>query len=227
MNGQMVAVLCDILYRHAAVFHCKLFNASSSELYKGHQTYTIQEDDTSVLPTTMYGICKNVGHQIVNSYRTRYTMPFSNGVLFMTESKQRSENFLLKKVANHAKQWQAGGVPLTLGNLESYRNINHCQDIADAIRIILEQPVGDSYVVCGTNFEKVEDLVIQVYRQFNIALGKQDLSLVDLATGSPVVILGSCLRSSITAINGNCVKLRALGWNPKYSTKDILDDIAC
>lgn len=225
LNGRMAASLCDIIKRNN--IPCKLFNASSSEVYKGHQTYTIREDNLqNMLPTTMYAICKSVGHQIVDSYRQKYNLPFSNGVLFMTESKQRSESFLLKKVAIHARSWHQGcKMPLSLGNLDSFRNINHCQDIADAIAIILEQPRGDTYVVCGSNFEKVEDLVIQIYRVFNILLKKEGHNLIDL-TGTTVVILGACLRSSITAINGEAVKLRALGWNPKYTTQTILEDIA-
>jgi GDP-D-mannose dehydratase len=220
----MIVSICDILYRNK--IDCKLFNASSSELYKGHQNYMIKEDDPNMLPTTMYAICKSVGHQILDSYRKKYNLPFSNGILFMTESKKRSESFLLKKVAIHAKSWHKGNrTPLSLGNLESFRNINHCQDIADAIKIILEQPNGDTYLVCGSNFEKVEDLVIKIYKLYNIILIKEGSNLIDVLSGITVVLLGTCLRTSISAINGTSVKLRALGWDPKYTTQAILEDI--
>ena len=187
----------------------------------------VQDNDINFRPTTMYGICKLVGHQIVDSYRKKYGLPFSNGVLFMTESKERSENFLLKKVMNHARAWQQGSrEPLSLGNLDSYRNINHCQDVSNAISIILDQPFGSTYVVCGSNFIKVEDLVIQIYGLFNIVLKKSGQRLVDLVTDTAVVTLGPCLRSNVTTINGNPVALRALGWSPTYTTQAILEDMS-
>ena len=57
-NGRLVANLCDIIYRNK--LHCKLFHASSSELYKGHQEYVINDCDESFFPTTMYGISKEM-----------------------------------------------------------------------------------------------------------------------------------------------------------------------
>jgi GDPmannose 4,6-dehydratase len=222
-NGRLVANMCDIIFRNK--LPCKLFNASSSELYKGHLEYVITDDDESLLPTTTYAIAKTLGHTFVNKYRQTYNMPFSNGIIFMTESKRRSDNFLLKKVALHARYFKETRTPICLGNLDSWRNINHAEDVATAIRTILDQKNGATYVICSSNFHKVQDLVVDIYKCFDIFLEPVDNCLVDKTTGMIVAHIGSSLRSQITKINGNPKKLTDLGWSPKYTTQAILDEL--
>jgi len=222
-NGRVAAALCDIVFRNK--LKCKLFNASSSEIFKGHQEYTIQDNDTGIFPTTMYAIAKTLAHQVTEHYRILYGLPFSNGILFMTESKLRSDNFLLKKVAQHAKHYKQTRMPISLGNLDSWRNLNHATDVAQAIKLIVEQSSGQSYVICGSNFHKVEDLVIDIYKRFDILLEAKGPTLVDKETGEIVATIGSSLRNSITKINGIPTKLLTLGWRPSHTVQSILDEL--
>ena len=224
MNGRLVATICDIIFRNKIL--CKLFNASSSEIYKGHIDYTIHDNDNNFAPTTMYAICKTLGHRIVDSYRNKYGLPFSNGVIFTTESKLRSEQFLFKKVAVHARHYKKNPTTLSLGSLESWRNLNHAADVAEAIRLIVNQPFGSTYVICGTNFHKVEDLVIDMYKCFGIALDRGDNCLINKETGAIVITMGSSLRSNITKIDGRATLLHQLGWIPKYTCQTILEDLS-
>lgn len=225
MNGRLVAVLCDILVRNS--IKCKLFNASSSEIYKGHGDYTITDNDNNMSPTTMYAVCKTMGHRIVDSYRNRYNLPFSNGVIFTTESRRRSDQFLFKKVALHAKQFKKDSVPLTLGALDSWRNLNHAEDVAEAIRIILDQPFGSTYVICGTNFNVVEEFVVQMYAVSGIILKKEGNCYVETTTGKLVITVGKSLRSSnITKINGVASSLNELDWAPRFTAQAILEDLS-
>jgi GDPmannose 4,6-dehydratase len=223
INGRVVAVLCDILFRNK--IHCKLFNASSSEIYKGHLEYTIQDDDDHMMPTTMYAVCKMTGHKIVDKYRVRYNLPFSNGIIFMTESKLRSEKFLFKKIALHARGYKRCPTQLSLGNLDSWRNINHAEDVAKAIRLIVEQPIGDTYVICSSNFHKVEDLVIDMYKYCNIQLKKVGDELIDIETNKCVIKVGTALRGTITKITGNPEKLRRIGWKHAYTAELLLKEL--
>jgi len=223
-NGRLIVSICDILYKNR--IECKLFNASSSELYKGHIEYDVKEDDNNMKPTTTYALCKMVGHRIVDNYRTKYGLPFSNGVIFMTESKLRKEPFLFKKVADHAKQYKNNKIALSLANLDSWRNINHAKDVASAIKIILDQPIGDTYLICSSNYGKMEDFVIDLYKRFNIILKREENALINIDDNSVVVSLTNNLRNSVTKITGSSTKLKNLGWNPQYDTQSILDDIS-
>lgn len=115
-----------------------MFNASSSEIYKGHVNYTIKENDTNKYHNHPYSIAKTLGTEIVNYYRKTYNLHVSNGIIFTTESKLKSEEFLLKKVSTHLKKWKNNKIDvfLELGNLDSYRNIIHASDVASSIKVI-------------------------------------------------------------------------------------------
>lgn len=223
-NGVTAATLCDILYKNH--IRCHLFNASSSENYKGHSTYTIREDDTHLLPATMYGVAKSMSQHVVDYYRTKYGMPFSNGILFTTESSNRKDSFLLKKIATHARSWHTTHEVLKLGNLDSYRSITHAADVAAAIQIISVQAHGDNYIICSANNEKVESLVLEMYRLFDIHLVRNGAIYVDSITNLPVMEVGTALRVGVTQITGEATKLRALGWSPRYGVTDTLREIA-
>lgn len=223
-NGMATVNLCDIIHKNQ--LNCHLFNASSSENYKGHQNYVIEENDTHLIPSTMYGVAKCLSQHIVDYYRTRYGLPFSNGILFTTESSDRKESFLLKKIAVHAKQWHTTRTVLKLGNLDSYRSINHAHDVASAIKLITSQTTGDNYVICSNQTAKVEDLVIQMYKLFDIHLVRSGPYYVDSITNHPVLEVGPSLRTSVTNITGHNTKLIALGWAPRYDMLATLKEIA-
>jgi GDPmannose 4,6-dehydratase len=223
-NGRVVAHMCDLIFRNK--LKCKLFNASSSEIYKGHQTYTVTDNDTTFRPSTVYAIGKVMGHQVVDMYRNKHNLPFSNGILFTTESKLRSSDFLFMKLAIHAREYRKTQQCISVGNLDSWRNVNHAEDVARAVEIIIEQPTGDTYAICSTEFHKVQDVVIQLYKRNDIVLEYKDNCLIETNTGNIVVNVGRPLRNTtITKINGLAEKLKRLGWSPKYSLNTLLDDI--
>lgn len=222
-NGIAITHLCDIIHR--THINCRIFNASSSEIYKGHITYTISEDDDLLKPESLYAIAKELSHNIVNYYRNKYNIHCSNGVLFTTESPRRKPTFLLKKISIHAAEWNTTNSVLHLGSLDSYRNINHASDIADAIYLILEQDSADNYLLCGGNHMKVEDIVIAIYALCNIHLIKHKNIYIDSKTKLPVIEVGTPLRNTITNINGNATKLKAIGWDPKFDMSAIIKDM--
>ncbi len=79
----------------------KVINASSSEIYKGRVDYIVKEDDRNMFHLHPYSIAKTMGHSMVEFYRNTYGLPFSNGVIFTTESPLKASTFLLNKVARH------------------------------------------------------------------------------------------------------------------------------
>ena len=224
LNGRCILNICDVIYRNG--LKCKVFNASSSELFKGNGEHNIEDADTNFKPATTYGFCKLLGHQVLDSYRVKYGLPFSNGIIFMTESKYRPETFLLKKVTLHARRWPNDKSVLELGNLDSYRNINHASDIAEGIKYILAEDSGDTYVMCGSDFLKVEDIVLKIYEIAGIHLVRSDNGFIEKTTGFKVLNVGSAFRGAVSKINGSATKLRALGWSPNYSLQTLLEDIS-
>lgn len=223
-NGMLVAHLCDIIHRNG--WNTILFNAASSDMYKGHNSYSISENDTHKHHDHPYSIAKIMGSSIVDFYRKTYNYNFSNGIIFTTESKNKSDNFLLKKISNHIKNWNVGNrVPLEIGNIDSYRNIIHVLDVISAIHIIINQNVGDTYLICGDSFKQIKSCVEKMYKLADIELINVNNKYTEKKSGLEVlIIINNFIGIDInpTSINGNSLKLKKLGWMPKISIDDIL-----
>ena len=224
-NGIVTSTICDIIHRRQ--WNTKLIHASSSEIYKGHIDYTVKEDDTHMLHLHPYSIAKIMAHSIVDFYRNTYDLPFSNAVLFTVESPLKKDEFLLNKVANHAHDWKKNSKPLTLGNLESYRNIIHSLDVAHAIRLISLQDKGSNYLVCNENSVKISSVVIDIYRQSGIDVFVDNGSNI-VETGTNKVIATTSVNrpgDMVTNIQGYPTKLKDLGWKPSLTIESIIGNI--
>jgi GDP-mannose 4,6-dehydratase len=225
LNGMTVAHICNIIYKNK--WQTKLFNASSSEMYKGHINYFVTDEDKNMYHSHPYSIAKIMGHSIVEFYRNTYNLPFSNGILFTVESKFKNENFLLKKIANHAKNWKDTFEPIKLGSLDSYRTILHASDVAKAIKLILEQNSGDTYVICGNKNTKIIDIVLKMYELNDIVI-KGIINNTLYCHGKIVAIIENNNIGIDTVpvnITGTASKLHKLGWSAKYSIDDILNEL--
>jgi len=215
-NGMLTSYLCDIIHRNN--LKIKLFNASSSEIYKGHVNYLVKEDDTHMYHLHPYSIAKILGHSIVDFYRNTYGLPFSNGVIFTTESERKRPEFILNKIKQHAKIWKHDREPIKVGCLDSYRTILHAIDVASAINTIIQQENGDNYLICNDFSIKIYDLVLQIYSNNGIQLENRNSILYDMETGKEVVIIENKITgfdTQPTNIQGDCKKLKKLGWTPK------------
>jgi GDP-D-mannose dehydratase len=218
-------------------YTCKLFNASSCEIYKGHETYTVKEDDTHKYHLHPYSIAKSMGHDMVKFYRERYNMPFVNGVLFTIESATKRPEFLLNKVAKYLKA-RDFSQPLQVGHLDSTRNILHARDTASAIKTILSHPITQStgdYNICGTetHCNIVWDLVNKLLTASGIAyeynVNDGIFWLITPTEHIPIIKINKDISIGFdqlpTHINGAPDKLLALGWKPSYPVDSILAEL--
>ena len=137
--------------------------------------------------------------------------------------------FLLNKVSSHIKEWKNGNkTVLHVGNLDSYRNILHASDVANAIHNIVSQETGDTYLICNSESHKVYDLVLQLYSQAGIILENKNNILYDTISGLEVIVIQDKqlgFDSTPTNIRGEATKLRKLGWNPAVSIESILSEL--
>ena len=225
-NGLITSYLCEIIHKNC--WKTKLFNASSSEIYKGHITYNITENDNNMFHNHPYSIAKIMGQSIVNFYRQTYNLPFSNGIIFTVESSLKKSVFLLNKISNHIKNWLVNKEPIILGNLDSYRNIIHASDVANAIFYILEEKNGNNYLICNDNSYKIIELVKLLYSRANINLIKDNNVFYDTNTNLPVIIIKEnqlSFESTPTNISGTSTNLKNIGWEPLIPIENILDEI--
>ena len=230
INGLVAAKLCDIVKRTG--LQTRIFHASSSEIYKGHNTYTVHEDDTNLFHTHPYSIAKITGSSMVKFYREKYNIFACNGVLFTVESSKKRPEFLLNKVAEHIRTWKNGiQTVLKLGNLDSYRSIIHPVDVADAIyRIMMtdgDKAVAQDYLICGNESVKVSTMVERIFEFAQMEVVFRENAYYLKETNEQIIEISAAEgnESQPTNISGECKKLYDLGWKITHTTDDILKEI--
>src|SRR5438876_6073195 len=77
------------------------YQASSSEIF-GEPREVPQTEETALAPVTPYGVAKAYGHLITRSYRLRYGLHASSGILYNHESPRRPLDFVTRKISHAA-----------------------------------------------------------------------------------------------------------------------------
>ena len=231
-NGMITAKLCEIIYKNNNKI--RFFNASSSEIYKGHVNYFVKDNNNKSINNTLhihpYSIAKIMGQNIVQFYRTNYNLHFSNGIIFTTQSEKKSENFLLNKIAHYIRKWKKNKNinPLVLGDLSSYRNIIHPKDVIRAIKYILKHNCGDDYSICSYNSYSIYSLVEKLFIKAGIQVVKDDKTnnILEKITKKTIIIIRNIngLDTKKINIEGYPYKLENLNWKIKFSIDDILNE---
>ena len=229
-NGLITAHICDIIHKNN-LKNIVLFNASSSEIYKGNINHIIDENSyKNMFHVHPYSISKIIGHQIIQFYRDTYGYNFSNGIIFTCQSSKKSNKFLFNKLAEHIKQFKLNQIPLELSTISSYRNILHPYDVATAIKAIIINKKGDDYNICNTCSHKIYDLVINMYKNSGIVLEeRKENILYDINKNLPVIIIKKEQNNGLDIeeinIQGFPGKLQLLEWIIKYSIDDIFNEL--
>lgn len=160
LNSLVPHRICEFIRREAPA--CRLFQASSSEIY-GDTRAEVQDEDTRANPGSPYGISKAYAHQIVGAYRRQYGLHLSCGILFNHESPRRPLNFVSQKIAHAAAAVSLGltetrelderGQPilfdgrLYLGDITVRRDFGFAGDFVEAMRLIVQNDAPADYAV--------------------------------------------------------------------------------
>ena len=223
INGLLICKIISIISK--LNIKTRVINTCSCEIYKGNGNYIIQEDDINYNPTHPYAFAKLLSHNMVKYYRDMQNMWTSNAILFTTESPYRKDAFLIKKCVNHIKDWKSGKKTiLNLGNIDSYRNINHAQDIADALFLISQQENGGDYLACSDIYLSVKNIIINMYKCAGIYLIENFEENKFSFEGEILIKFNTNTHNRIfidTNLNGLPSKLKNIGWKAKFN-KDIL-----
>src|SRR6266404_2356287 len=137
----------------------RVYQASSSEIF-GEPAETPQTESTPLGPVTPYGVAKAYGHFIIGSYRRRYGLHASGGILYNHESPRRPLDFLPSKVAHGVAAIAAGReVELVLGDLDAQRDWGYACDYVEAMWRIVQQEEARDYVIATGELHSVGELV--------------------------------------------------------------------
>jgi GDPmannose 4,6-dehydratase len=137
----------------------RVYQASSSEIF-GEPAETPQTETTPLSPVTPYGVAKAYGHFIIGSYRRRYGLHASGGILYNHESPRRPLDFLPSKVAHGVAAIAAGReTELVLGDLDAQRDWGYARDYVEAMWRIVQQDESRDYVIATGELHTVRELV--------------------------------------------------------------------
>jgi GDPmannose 4,6-dehydratase len=194
----------------------KIYQASSSEMFGNSiDNDGFQRETTSMNPVSPYGCAKVFGYNICRNYRNSYGMFISNGILFNHESPRRGINFVTNKVVKTAVEIKKGlRNELKLGNLDAARDWGHAKDYVEAMHLILQQENPDDFV-CSTGISHtVKELCEYVF-------GKLEMDWKQYVKQDEKYFR----PEELDVLKGDSSKLRALGWEPKYTFETMLDEM--
>jgi GDPmannose 4,6-dehydratase len=191
----------------------RVYQASSSEIF-GEPRETPQHEDTPLAPVTPYGVAKAYGHFIVASYRRRYGLHASCGILYNHESPRRPLEFLPRKVARAAAAISLGlQEELVLGALASRRDWGYAGDYVRAMWLMLQADEPGDYVVASGVSHSVEELV-------ELAFGHVSLDWRGHVRSDPALQRGA---AELHDLVGDPSRARErLGWTPSVGFDELV-----
>jgi GDPmannose 4,6-dehydratase len=163
---------------------------------------------------TPYGVAKAYGHFIIGSYRRRYGLHASAGILYNHESPRRPVSFLPSKVAHGVAAIAAGRESeLVLGDLDAQRDWGYARDYVDAMWRMLQQDVPGDYVIATGELHTVGELVEAAFT--HVGLDWREHVRVDdsLKRG----------QAELHHLVGDASKARErLGWKPSVTFDELV-----
>jgi len=207
LTAQFAAVGAAALLEAARLIvpEARFYQASSSEIF-GEPLETPQTEETPLAPVTPYGIAKAYAHFLVRSYRRRYGLHASSGILYNHESPRRPLDFVTRKVSHAAASISLGlEQELRLGSLDARRDWGFAGDYVEAMWLMLQQDKPDDFVIATGASHSVKDLVDRAF--FHVGLDWRDHVQTDES-----LIRGPAELHNLV---GDASKARErLGWNP-------------
>lgn len=209
VNTKGVLLCLEAMRKHSS--HSRFFYAASSHVF-GRAVTREQNELSPKFPSSIYGITKSAGVDLCRLYRESYGLFACAGILYNHESPLRAEKFLSRKIARAVVRIKAGlQDKLQLGSLKSEIDWGYAPDYVEAMRLILQQPVADDYVIASGVLHSVQDFVETAF-----AYLQMDWRQYTVETNSIV-------KKEQTVLLGNAAKLRSqTGWKPSTSFEDMV-----
>ncbi|MBC7466785.1 MAG: GDP-mannose 4,6-dehydratase [Bdellovibrio sp.] len=208
----------------------KFYQASTSELFGGLPETAPQSEKTPFYPKSPYGAAKLYAYWVTVNYRESYGMYACNGILFNHESPRRGETFVTKKITKAVAKIKKGQQKiLTLGNLDAKRDWGYAKEYAEAMWLMLQQPVAKDYVVATNKVHTVREFVELAFAEVGIKIrweGKDDNEKgYDAKTSELIVAVDPKYYrpAEVDLLWGDASLIeKELGWKAQTSLKDLV-----
>lgn len=225
----------------------KVYNAGSSEMFGSAPAP--QNEATKFIPQSPYAIAKVAAHQLMQLYRSAYSMQLYNGILFNHESPRRGETFVTRKVTRAlAKIYFGTQAKLRLGNLDSVRDWGFSGDYVEAMWLMLQKGEPDDYVIATGESLTVREFVASAFKEVGIVLRWQGEAMNEegvvshfidvpglISQRSAGIEVGDVLvevgeeyfrPAEVDCLRGDATKAReVLGWSPSIGVKELIHNM--
>jgi GDPmannose 4,6-dehydratase len=194
--------------------HSKMFQAGSSAMFGNSiDNDGFQRETTPFFPISPYASSKLFAHNISNNYRENNNLYISNGILYNHESsKSKTLLGVTNNIIKHIVDIKKGLMSeYYVPNFKVYLDIGHANDYVEAMWVILQQEKPDNYLISTGTLNSVE--YICEYTCSKLALDYKKCIKTDTNA------------AELPKLKGDSTKLKNLGWNPKYSFENIMDEI--
>ena len=225
VNALIPQQICELVLKLRP--QCRIFQATSSEIF-GNSTTNPQDEETPCRPQSPYGIAKLHAHLTIGSYRTKYRLHASSGIMFNHESPRRPMSYVSQKIACAAAAVSIGlrdtserderGQPLlqdgkvTLGNLDIRRDFGFAGDYVAAMHAMLQSDTADDYVIGTGQSNSIRAFCETAFR--HVGSNWADHVTFDRS-------LFRTIDSFHTVANSSKIAAR-LGWHAKTSFVDLV-----
>ncbi len=187
--------------------NCKFSNMGSSEELKSK--------------LSVYGSSKSAAHKLVESYRNNFNLFAIQPICYNHTSPRQSDNFFIKKLCKSVlrvkRDLNSGKepTPIEMGNIHVLKNFSHSKDIVEGVWKLLQKDTPAECILANHKnylISEIIDLAFRVagveerYRTIN---QKEELMRKD----------EEHQRANIDDT------LKIIDWSPRYSLKDILEEI--
>ena len=144
------------------------FQPSSSEMFADNGNLKLNEH-SKFAPLSPYAKAKYDIHQKISNLRNEHCWNLNSGILFNHESEFRKDEYLFMKIINNAIQIKNKKITsFTLGSLDLIRDWTYAKDTTEAMYYIIEDSVGDDYVIGSGEGKSIKELVLTVFDFFDL-----------------------------------------------------------
>ncbi|PIN93074.1 GDP-mannose 4,6-dehydratase [Candidatus Pacearchaeota archaeon CG10_big_fil_rev_8_21_14_0_10_31_24] len=212
--------------------NCKVFQASSAELYGGTYDYPVTEE-TPFIPRNPYGIAKFTAYWTIKIYREANNSFFVNGIIFNSESPRRGDAFVTKKIVKGIADIIKGKQEVvSLGNINSKRDWGHAKDTAYAIYKSLQAEKPGDYIISTGKAHTIREFIELAFKHLGKKLAWRGQGLneegYDLETGKVYININPQFFRPVElkVMLGNPAKARKeLNWQPQYTFESLVNEM--
>ena len=198
----------------------KFYQASSSEMF-GKVQQVPQNERTQFYPRSPYAVSKLYAHWITVNYREAYGLHACSGILFNHESPLRGIEFVTRKITHGLARIRAGMQDVVeLGNLDARRDWGFAGDYVEGMRLMLQQPEPDDYVLATGQTTSVRNFCELAAAALDFELeweGEAEASrAIDRRSGKTVIRVNPKFYrpAEVDLLIGDATKARnKLGWS--------------